>query len=167
MDVDTSQLDFDLQSAPGMLTQKIGQFNLPGGIVFSPNLLHAGFIVLGVFLALIIFARMRKRESDMTTKAVLPAIAFGFVLAIILEAVLLVGGRTIFTELLGWKNAPKPLSNALDASRAKLVEVMGVTDPVPDSLAETPHSAEEMVVFYDSLDESNKKDFLLQVCPKE
>jgi len=39
---------------------------------------------------------------------------------LILEGFLLVGGKTVLLDLLGWKNAPKPISIILDSGRNNL-----------------------------------------------
>lgn len=53
---------------------------------------------------------------------------WGFLFALIIEGFFMVGGRTIFTSILGMKNVPKPFSAILDIGRQRLVKVMGVTD---------------------------------------
>lgn len=55
-------------------------------------------------------------------------IFWGFVLAIIAEGFLILGGNTLFTEILGWEKAPKPISNLLDITRRRVVKVLGETD---------------------------------------
>ena len=55
-------------------------------------------------------------------------VVIGFVLALIMEGFLLISGRTALTALLGWKNAPEPIQNALDAGHTKLVDVLSATD---------------------------------------
>jgi len=42
---------------------------------------------------------------------------FGFLLALILEGFLLIGGKTILTSVLGLENPPAPISIALDAGK--------------------------------------------------
>ncbi|OGM31681.1 hypothetical protein A2803_04600 [Candidatus Woesebacteria bacterium RIFCSPHIGHO2_01_FULL_44_21] len=151
MNVDTSEL----QEVPNKLFQTIGSFNLPGGLVFSPNYLQAGAIVLCLFLLILTFGMLQHRYNHWTIKGILPGVGLGFFLALLIEAILLVGGRTMFTELLGWKDAPKPISNALDASRSRLVDVLGITDTIPESKAEGEFSEEE------------KKYLRELLCPRE
>ena len=62
-------------------------------------------------------------------------IFFGFLLALILEGFLLIGGKTALTEVLGWKNPPAPLAQVLDAGRSKLIQVLGVQTQIPVSFA--------------------------------
>ena len=50
----------------------------------------------------------------------------GFLLALILEGFLLLGGKTALTSLLGWKNPPKAVSGVLENGREKLINVLGI-----------------------------------------
>ena len=85
-------------------------------------------------------------------KGFVPSILFGFILALILEGFLLIGGRTLFTELLGWENAPKPVAVALDAGRTRLVNVLGVqTSEIPDTLVSEGNTVESVSSGYQSL----------------
>ncbi|MDP3013275.1 MAG: hypothetical protein Q8M92_03470, partial [Candidatus Subteraquimicrobiales bacterium] len=59
-----------------------------------------------------------------TLKGVLVGIFFGFLLTLLLEGFLLVAGRTAVTELLSWKNAPKPISTVLDIGKEKLTDII-------------------------------------------
>lgn len=50
-----------------------------------------------------------------------------------IEGFLLMNGHTALTEILGWKNAPKPISTALDEGRGQLINVLGVEDTATES----------------------------------
>ena len=111
---------------------------LPGGLLFSPNLLMAILTVFLIFLLIITFASLRHRYLGWHIKGILPGLGFGFILALILEGFLILGGRTILTEIFGWKNAPKPVSVALDAGRSQFIKVLGEnTSAVPESNAQS------------------------------
>lgn len=159
MDIDPAQL----REAPSKLFQTIGEFSLPGGFVFSPTYLQAGVIVFCLFLLLLSFAMLRRRQSSWTVKGVMPGVAFGFTLALFLEAMLLVGGRTLITETLGWKDAPKPISNALDVARTRLVEVLGVTAPVPESIA-ARGGVEEVFQTFENLSKEEQESLVELIC---
>ena len=73
-------------------------------------------------------------------------------------------GKTLLTEVLGWKNAPKPISTALDEGRNRLVNVLGVTDPVPQSYAQEQVDAIYIITTYDALAESEAKVVRSYVC---
>jgi len=68
------------------------------------------------------------------------------------------------TEVMGWKNAPKPLQAALDAGRTKLVDVLGITDEIPRTFAETNPSAEDAVEVLQSLDPTEIKKVKNLIC---
>lgn len=86
-------------------------------------------------------------------------------MALIMEGFLIIGGRTMFTEILGWKNAPKPLSTVLEKSRNKLITVLGVTDEVPESMASeisTYQSIVEEFILLEDEDKEEVRDFICE-----
>lgn len=89
---------------------------------------------------------------------------WGFLLALILESFLIIGGRTLFTEILGWENAPKPILNALDAGRNKLVDVLGVTDEVPTSTAREDPNLDDVVSDFQSLSPDEAEEVRSIIC---
>lgn len=105
---------------------KLGQDNI------EPTYWQAAAIIFLIFLLVLTLARLRHMYISWSLgKSSVAMIFWGFLLALIVEGLLLIGGRTLLTETLGWKNAPKPISTALEAGRAKLVNVLGVKDEVP------------------------------------
>lgn len=104
-------------------------------LYFSKNYLQAGAIILLVFLLVVTLAQVRHHYVDWSLKGGIAGIFFGFLLALILEGFLLVAGRTALTEFLGWKNAPKPITTALDIGKQKLINVLGATDEIASSYA--------------------------------
>lgn len=113
-----------------------GKFNFNlGSYSFTSSYLQAGAIVVLLFLLLISLASLRRHMLDWSIKGALFGFFFGFLMALILEGFLIVGGKTALTEVLGWKNAPKPIVNAIDVGRNKLVDVLGVTDQIQQSSA--------------------------------
>jgi hypothetical protein len=78
-------------------------------------------------------------------------IFFGFLLALILEGFLLIGGKTVLTGVLGWKNPPAPLSQALDAGRSKLIQVLGAQTQIPASFAKDSTTVQNAVEIMQSL----------------
>lgn len=123
-----------------------------GGISFSPSLLQAGAIVALVFLLLLSVAQLRRHFIDWSVKGALFGIFIGFFLALILEGFLIIGGRTALTELLGWKTPPKPIANVLEAGRAKLISVLGVTDEIPSSEAVVNPTSDDAIEILQTLD---------------
>lgn len=137
---------------------------LPGGFTIYPSYFHAIAIVALIFLLLLTLGSLRRRFTHWQVAGIMPGLLFGIILTVIIEGFLIVGGRTIITEALGWKNAPKPLSNALDAGRNQLVEVLGVTDEIPESYAQEELTAEEILVFYEELSKEDASSLQTLIC---
>lgn len=119
-------------------------FNFRGiSFSFTPSYLQAGAIIFLLFLLVLSLAQVRRYFVHWSFKGALFGIFFGFLLALILEGFLLIGGKTVVIEFLGWEKAPKPILVALEAGRAKLVQVLGVTTEIP--------RAETLINFFQSL----------------
>jgi hypothetical protein len=86
---------------------------------------EAFLVVLLIFVLILSFAQFRRHTVNWSLKGIVFGTFFGFMLALIIEGFLIVQGGTIITGILGWKNAPAPISIALDAGRAKLTQVLG------------------------------------------
>ncbi len=113
------------------INKSFGVYNIKG-IYFEPTYWMAATIVILIFLLVFTFARIRYLYVHWNLgKPSLSLLFWGFLLAFIVEGFLILSGRTLFTEVLGWKNAPKPISTFLDISRAKMVDVMGAKDEIP------------------------------------
>ena len=110
-------------------TLNLGKFSIP--IPYW----QAGAIIFLIFLLILTMANFRKHYVDWSLKGGIIGIFFGFLLALILEGFLLIGGKTALTEVLGWKNPPAPLAQVLDAGRSKLIQVLGVQTQIPVSFA--------------------------------
>ena len=121
-----------------------------GSLSLSPTYVTAGVIIFLLFLLILTLAQVRRHFLNWSIKGGIFGIVLGFLLAVIFEGFLLIGGRTVVTEVLGWKNAPKPIVNVLDSGRAKLVKVLGVTDEIPESAAKN-YSSEEVIDAFQSL----------------
>lgn len=139
-------------------------FSLPGGLSISPNLIQALVIVVLLFLLIYTMGHVRHTYLDWSIKGILPGLSLGFILAIILEGLLLVGGKTILTETLGWKNAPKPISNVLDAGRNGLTSVLGVSSTVPSSEAKDKPTVSIITNEINSLDKQELDKLTQVIC---
>jgi len=126
--------------------------------------LQAGAIIFLIFLLVLSLAQLRRHYVDMSFKGAVFGIFFGFLLALFLEGFLIIGGRTAITEVLGWKNAPKPLSVALDAGREKLIKVLGITDKIPSSNAQEVTSVDNAVSVLQSLNPADVKKVKALFC---
>jgi len=147
---------------PSSFLTKTFDFNL-GSLTFSPTYVIAGAIVFLLFLLVLTLAQVRRHLLNWSIKGGIFGISLGFLLALIFEGFLLIGGRTIITEFLGWKNAPKPIVNILDAGRAKLVKVLGVTDEIPVSSAKN-YSSDEVLDAFQSLSPKDQGRLRGMVC---
>ncbi|KKS80634.1 MAG: hypothetical protein UV56_C0013G0008 [Candidatus Woesebacteria bacterium GW2011_GWC1_43_10b] len=145
-----------------------GSFELNiAGYTLAPTYLQAGLILFLLFLLVLVLARVRRHFIDWSLKGSVVGIFLGFALALILEGFLLIAGRTAITEILGWKNAPKPIQTALDSGREKLSSVLGETQEVPPTLAEEGFSSQDVVSAFESLDSSEAGEVRLQICSPE
>ena len=116
---------------------------------------QAGAIVFLLFVLILTIARFRRHYIDWSLKGGVAGIFFGFLFALILEGFLLIGGKTALTEVLGWKNAPAPLSHALDAGRTKLIDVLGIQTQIPSSYAKENLTVQDTMGVIQSLNPSD------------
>src|SRR3990167_8175051 len=123
-------------------------FNV-GKLSLSTSYIQAGVIVVLLFLLVLSMASFRRHLIGWSLTG---ALFFGFLLALIFEGFLIIGGKTAITELVGWKNAPKPIANLLDSGRTKLVQVLGVTQEIPTLIAKENPTVEEAIGVFQSLD---------------
>src|SRR3989344_8485598 len=114
-----------------LINKSFGVYNIKG-IYFEPSYWMAGTIVLLIFLLIFTIARIRYLYVHWNLgKPSMSMLFWGFFLAFIVEGFLVISGRTLFTEILGWENAPKPISTIIDIGRAKLFGVLGESDEIP------------------------------------
>jgi cytochrome b561 len=128
-----------LKFLSGSVTLTLGKYQVP--FVYWQI---AAIIVL-IFLLVVTMAQYRRHQVDWSLKGAVFGVFFGFLLALILEGFLIIGGKTAITEILGWKNAPKPLTHAIEAGRSKLVNVLGVQDEIPGAYAQEEPTATEAI----------------------
>lgn len=128
------------------------------GVELAPTYWQAGLIVFLLFLIVLSLARMRHLYMHWSLKSFLPAMAFGFILAFAIELLLFLNGTSVVTGILGWENAPKPISTALDVGRQELKQVLG-----DETYADEVSSYEAIMRTYSVLPEDEKdqiKDFI-------
>jgi hypothetical protein len=134
-----------------------------GNYVFSPSYFSAAAIVFLLFLLVLTLAQVRRHFLNWSLKGGIFGIALGFFLALILEGFMIIGGKTVVTEILGWRNAPKPILTALEAGRNKLVNVLGVTDEIKSSKAAIPVET-EVIELYQSLSPAQQEEIRYEIC---
>jgi hypothetical protein len=140
------------------LNFKFLSFNLQ-----SPSWKAVAIVVL-LFLLVLVLAQVRRHLIDWSVKGAIFGIFFGFLLALFAEGFLIIGGKTAVTELLGWKNAPKPVQVAIDAGRTKLVNVLGVTDEIPQSVAAEDPTMDDAIQILQSLDPDESRKVKSLIC---
>jgi hypothetical protein len=121
-------------------------------------------MVVLIFLLIFTLGHLRHTYVDWSVKGILPGLTFGFVLAILVEGLFLIGGKTLFTEIIGWKTAPKPISNVLDASREKIVNVLGAETQIPNSNAASAPTKDSILVDFKSLSSSDQTTLKQSLC---
>jgi len=141
-----------------------------GKFSFSSSYIQAGVVVVLLFILILMLAQLRRYFVDSSVKGALFGLFFGFLLALILEGFLIIGGKTAITQVLGWKEAPKPIANLLEIGRDKLVQVLGEQAEVriPDAVAKLNPTFNDAVVFFQSLNplEAQKlKNFICKPSP--
>jgi len=139
-------------------TLPLGKFSLPVSYI------EAGLVVLLIFVMVLSMAQFRRHSVEWSFKGGIAGLFFGFLLALILEGFLFLGGKTLLTETLGWKNAPKPISVALDAGRNELVKVLGVQTSIPTSLAQENTTVQTAVETLQSLNPVDMKKVKSLLC---
>lgn len=135
-----------------------------GSVSFSSSYIQAGAVVLLLFLLILMMAQVRRHLVDWSLKGAIFGLFFGFLLALICEGFLIIGGKTALTEVLGWKNAPQPLLGIIDAGRAKLVDVLGVSDQIPFSSAKENPTVQDTLRVFQSLDPVETKQAKSLIC---
>ena len=119
-----------------LLGKVTGNFDLNiGKFSFPIPYWQAALIVILLFVLVIMVAQFRHHIVDWSFKGALFGIFFGFLLALILEGFLIIGGRTVLTSVIGWKNPPPAIANVLDAGRSKLIQVLGINTEIPSAYA--------------------------------
>lgn len=93
----------------------------------APTYIQAGAIVILLFLLVLSLAQFRHHFVQGSLKGGVVGFVFGLIFTLILEGFLLVNGKTAIISMLGWDNAPKPISTALEIGKAKLTNVLGLS----------------------------------------
>ncbi len=153
-----------MQNVLKLLNKSFGVYNIKG-IYIEPTYWMAIVIVILIFLMLFALARMRYLYVHWhLSKTSLAFIFYGFLFALIFEGFMILSGRTLFTEILGWKSAPKPISTFLDISRNKLVDVLGVTEEIPSSYAQEPPTFQSVIGEYENLSVEDQESIINFIC---
>jgi hypothetical protein len=146
------------------LVNKSFLFNI-GNMEIAPTYWQAGLIVFLLFILIFTFARLRRLYVGWSLKSFLPAVGLGFLLALVFEGFMILGGKTLLIELMGWENAPKPISTALDEGRTELIKVLGVTEEISET--DRIFDYREVISSYESLSEEDRQKATEYICTPE
>lgn len=143
-----------------------GTFDLNiGGFKISPNYFQAGVIILLLFLLLLTLARVRRIFIDWSfSKTSLTMLFWGFILALIIEGFFIIGGRTLLTEILEWKNPPKPISFLIQKGKERLMEVVKDESQI-DSIEAVNVNHFYLLNLYNNLPEDEAIKVRESICP--
>lgn len=136
-------------------------FNV-GKLEIAPTYWQAGLIVLLLFVLVFALARLRRLYVNWSLNSFLPAVGLGFLLALIFEGFMIISGKTVLIALLGWKNAPKPISTALDEGRSELVKVLGVSENI--SVTEMENDYRKVISDFVNLNDEDKQKVNKYIC---
>jgi hypothetical protein len=151
-------------SALGVANKTLPSFTVRG-LEIAPTYWQAATILLLIFLLIFTLARMRYIYVHWhLSKTSLAMMFWGFVLTLILEGFLWLGGRTVLTSVLGWKNPPKPIATTLDTGREHLREVLGETAEIDSAKAKEPPTYQSVVFDYQELEDEDKSTVQKFVC---
>jgi len=121
-------------------------------------------IALLVFLLFLSLARVRRMFLHWSLgKHSLSFFFWGFVLALILEGILVLVGRTAFTESAG-KSLPKPVAGLVETVGEQLTKVLGESTQVEITKAGGVESTESFIKAFLNLPSDQKKQIKEEIC---
>lgn len=135
---------------------KIGNLNI------STPYFQAVAILFLIFLFILLMAYVRRHYLNWSLKGFWFGIFIGFLLALILEGFLIISGRTVLIQLMGWKNPPQVLQNFLEAGKGELINVLGSS--TQNCKIETEAKPQEVINAFQSLDPSQAKKVQQKIC---
>lgn len=97
-----------------------------GNITIAPNIWQAAAIIALIFALILILAYMSRNFLEWSLSGFGIGLVIGFILAIILEGFLIIGGKTVVTGLLNWRGAPPQIQKVLDDGHKKLLDTLNV-----------------------------------------
>ncbi len=125
-----------------------------GNLYVDATYWQAGAIILLLFLLVFTLARLRYLYVHWSLgKSAIAMLFWGMVLTVIIEGFFILSGKTIFTEILGMKNVPKPFSTILAIGREKFVNVLGEESETSVSYTESKLNSDQMYSLYVNMDE--------------
>ncbi len=147
-----------------LLPQKPFHYKL-GRFDFSPSYTQAILVVLLFFLLLLSLARVRRTFVHWSLgRHSIAIFVWGFIVALIVEGFFILAGRTMFTEVLGLRNIPKPISSFIELGRSRAYQVLGESMEVKESSAVVNQDTNLLIKSFFLLDESKQKEVKDKIC---
>ncbi|HLE48813.1 MAG TPA: hypothetical protein VI819_02160 [Patescibacteria group bacterium] len=138
---------------------KVGSFNI------DATYWLVGVLILLLFMIVFTFARIRFLYVNWSMgKQTIAFLFWGFILAVGVEGLFMLYGRTIFTEVLGIESAPKPISTILDIGRSRFVKVLGTQNSGTSLDSKNPVSADQVYSVYTKLSQKEAEKFTDLIC---
>ena len=137
---------------------------LDSGLSISSNYWLAALIAVLGFILLITLGLTRRHFIHYSIKGAGFGLIMGFILALILEGFLVIGGRTALTEILGWENPPKPVGYVIDRGTERLETVLSDSTVIPDTKANTQGSYDLFIKYYQSLAPEDQEKAKQNIC---
>lgn len=106
-----------------LFLDKFNEFS--SSFYLAPTYVKAIVFSVLIFALIISLAQFRHHFVKWSLKGGLIGLFFGFLFTVLIEGFLIINGGTFITSILGWNNAPKPFSTAIDLGKDKLVKVLG------------------------------------------
>jgi len=102
------------------------KFHLPS-IKVGPNIFQA-LAIVALVIGLILIAAFLKRtfQKHEAHYGIWSGLVAGFIIALVLEGFLLMNDKSLFTSILGAKNLPQPIQNALDQAHKGLLDILKI-----------------------------------------
>jgi len=135
-----------------------------GGLDISPSYSQAAIVLVLVFLLLLSLARVRRLFVHWSLgRHSIAIFVWGFIVALIVEGFFILAGRTMFTEILGLKNVPKPVSSFIELGRNRVYQVLGESIEVKESSAlET--TTKSLLKSFSLLNEKEQEEVKKEIC---
>ncbi len=155
MDLDRLRSFLQTQS----LHYKVGKFEI------SPSYSQAAIVLVLTFLFLLSLARVRRMFIHWSLgRHSIAIFVWGFIVALIVEGFFILAGRTMFTEVLGLKNVPKPISSFIELGRNRVYQVLGESVEIKESSAVGGQNAESLIKTFFLLDKNEQKEVKDRIC---
>lgn len=141
------------------LHYKLGNFDI------TPSYYQAIIILVLIFLLLLSLARVRRMFIRWSLGRHSVAIfVWGFIVALIVEGFFILAGRTMFTEVLGFRYLPKPMSSFIEFGRKRAYQVLGESAEIKESSAMEKENAKSLIESFYLLDEIERKEVKQNIC---